>query len=126
MTAAARLVLLVCALATAASPLPLSAQRAASPTAASNSQAATTARIVTAAKAVVASLDEAGRAKVQFPFDSPQKAKWSNFPSGIFERDGIKMGDLTSAQKDAVMNLLSVALSRDGFQKVRDIMRGVA
>jgi len=121
---AARLVLLVCALATAASPLPFSAQRAASPTAASNSQAATTARIVTAAKAVLASLDDAGRAKVQFPFDSPQKAKWSNFPSGIFERDGIKMGDLTAAQKDAVMNLLSVALSRDGFQKVRDIMRG--
>ena len=124
MTAASRLVLIASALATAAGPLPLSGQRAASPPAAANTQAATTARIVTAAKAVIASLDEAGRAKVQFPFDSPQKAKWSNFPSGIFQRDGIKMGDLTAAQKDAVMNLLAVALSREGFQKVRDIMRG--
>jgi hypothetical protein len=81
-------ILLICATVAAAVPLaPLSAQRAAPSQSSANSQAAETARIVTAAKAVLASLDEAGRAKVQFPFDSPQKAKWSNLPSGIFERD---------------------------------------
>jgi hypothetical protein len=124
MTAAVRAVLIASVSAVAATTLPVSAQRSASQAPPANTQAATTARIVSAAKAVVASLDEAGRARVQFPFDSPQKAKWSNFPSGIFERNGIRMGDLTAAQKDAVMNLLTVALSRDGYQKVRDIMRG--
>jgi len=125
MDAAARLILLTAVAAAVATPPSISAQRSAwSQSPPANTQAATTARIVTAAKAVLASLDDAGRAKVQFPFDSPQKAKWSNFPVGIFARDGIKLGDLTAPQKDAVFNLLTVALSRDGYQKVRDIMRG--
>jgi len=34
------------------------------------------------------------------------------------------MGDLTPPQRAAVMNLLSVALSRDGLRKVNEIMRG--
>ena len=40
-----------------------------------------TARIVAAAQALVTTLDDAGRAKVQFPFEGPQKTKWSNLPS---------------------------------------------
>ena len=83
-----------------------------------------TARIVAAAQAVAASLDEAGRAKLQFPFDSPQKTKWSNLPSPMFQRFGIRLTDLTQPQRDAVMRLLSVALSTEGYQKVVDIMRG--
>jgi len=86
--------------------------------------AATTARIVAAAQAVVATLDEAGRAKVQFPFDGPQKTRWSNLPSGIFQRQGLRLGDLTPAQRTAVMSLLSTALSQEGYRKVTEIMRG--
>ncbi len=86
--------------------------------------AAATAQIVSAAQAVLATLDDAGRAKVQFPFDEPQKARWSNLPNGIFQRQGLRMGDLTHPQRDAVLSLLSVALSRDGYRKVTDIMRG--
>ena len=52
------------------------------------SAADTTARIVSAAQALLATLDDAGRAKVQFPFEGPQKTRWSNLPSGIFERAG--------------------------------------
>ena len=40
-----------------------------------------TARIVAAAQAVLTTLDDAGRAKVQFPFEGPQKTRWSNLPS---------------------------------------------
>jgi hypothetical protein len=83
-----------------------------------------TARIVSAAQAVLRTLDDAGRSTVQFPFDGPQKARWSNFPSGIFERQGLKMGDLTATQRSAVMTLLATALSADGYKKVVDIMRG--
>src|SRR5437763_8555059 len=85
---------------------------------------AATARIVAAAQAVLAGLDDTGRGKVQFPFDGPQKARWSNLPSGIFKREGLRMGDLTASQRASVMTLLSTALSRDGYRKVTEIIRG--
>src|SRR6185436_6564964 len=83
-----------------------------------------TARIVGAAQSVLTALDEAGRAKVQFPFEGPQKTRWSNLPSPMFQREGLRLGDLTPAQRTAVTTLLSTALSRDGYRKVVDIMRG--
>jgi hypothetical protein len=86
--------------------------------------AETTTRIVASAQALLTMLDAAGRMKVQFPFDGPQKTRWSNFPSGIFERQGLRLGDLTPAQRTAVMTLLSTALSRPGYLKVTEIMRG--
>jgi hypothetical protein len=83
-----------------------------------------TARIVAAAQAVVATLDDAGRTTVQFPFDGPQKTRWSNLPSPMYERRGLRLADLTEPQRAAVMTLLSTALSRDGYQKVLNIMEG--
>src|SRR6185503_19750988 len=83
-----------------------------------------TARIVAAAQALLTTLDEAGRAKVQFPFEGPQKTRWSNLPSPMFQREGLRVGDLTAAQRASVMSLLSTALSREGYRKVTDIMRG--
>jgi hypothetical protein len=83
-----------------------------------------TSRIVASANAFLATLDHAGRAKLQFPFDSPQKAKWSNLPTGIFAREGLRMGDLTPAQRTAAMAVLSTALSADGYRKVLEIMHG--
>lgn len=82
------------------------------------------ARIVASAQAFLATLDEAGKTKVQFPFDSPQKARWSNLPTGIFEREGLRLGDLAPAQRAAAMALLSSALSQEGYRKVVEIMRG--
>ena len=84
----------------------------------------TTGKTVAAAKALLATLDDAGRAKVSFAFDSDQKAKWSNFPTGIFQRNGLRWGDLTAAQREAGMKLLAVALSKQGLQKVKEIMEG--
>ena len=99
------------------------AQRPAPPPAASSGTAAdATAKIVSAAQAVLASLDEAGRAKVQFPFEGPQKSKWSNLPSPMFQRDGIRLADLTPAQRTAVNTLLLTALSKDGYRKISEIM----
>jgi len=99
------------------------AQRTATPPAASPGSAAdATARIVTAAQAVVATLDEAGRAKIQFPYDSSQRTKWSNLPSPMFQRNGVRLADLTAPQRAAVDALLSTALSRDGYRKIREIM----
>jgi hypothetical protein len=103
----------------------LAQQQAATPRVQTGAGAAdATARIVAAARAVVASLDEAGRSAVQFPFDGPQKTRWSNLPSPMFVRQGILLADLTPPQRAAVMNLLAIALSRDGYQKVLNIMEG--
>ena len=94
----------------------------------STSQAApsadATTRIVASARAVLKALDDAGRGKVQFPFEGPQKTRWSNLPSPMFQREGLRLRDLTAPQRAAVMNLLSTALSKSGYQKVTDIMRG--
>jgi hypothetical protein len=89
-----------------------------------HAQASVTAQIVSAAHAVARSLDDAGRAKVQFAFDGPQKTRWSNLPSPMVQREGIRLADVTPAQKSAVMALLSVALSKDGYRKVTEIMHG--
>ena len=83
-----------------------------------------TARIVAAAQAVLATLDDAGRATVQFPLEGPQTTRWSNLPSPMFERRGLRLADLTEPQRAAVMKLLASALSRDGYQKVLNIMDG--
>jgi hypothetical protein len=109
-------------LAAAAAPV---AQRAA-PRPASPSVAASdpTTRIVASAQALLATLDDAGRAKVQFPFEGPQKTRWSNLPSPMFQRQGLRLADVTPAQRTAVMSLLSTALSKDGYRKVTEIMHG--
>ena len=97
------------------------AQRGAAPATTSTDA---TARIVASAQAVLASLDDAGKAKVQFPYESPQKTNWSNLPGPMFQRKGARLGDLTPAQRTAVMNLLTAALSSAGYRKVVEIMRG--
>jgi len=103
-----------------------SSTHAAAPVASAAAPAAAdaTARIVSAAQALMATLDDSGRAKAQFPFDGPQKTRWSNLPTGIFERKGLRMGDLSAAQRAAVTNLLSAALSRDGYRKITEIIGG--
>src|SRR6186997_2978568 len=100
------------------------AQRSAAPPASAVSAPAdATARIVSAAQALVATLDDDGRGKVQFPFEGPQKTRWSNLPSGIFQRQGLRMGDLTPPQRAAVTTLLKTALSADGYRKVTEIIQ---
>jgi hypothetical protein len=83
-----------------------------------------TGKTVAAAKAFLAMLDDAGRAKVSFGFNSDQKTKWSNLPVGIYPRNGLRWGDLSSAQREAALKLLATALSRQGLQKVKQIMEG--
>lgn len=104
------------------------AQRAASPAVAPQQDAGNslvTARIVAAAKAFLATLNDTERARAVFAFDnSSQKARWSNLPTGIYERAGLRLGDLTPAQHDGALALVAATLSREGYQKITDIMNG--
>src|SRR6187397_2990712 len=90
----------------------LAQQAARSQAPAADAPAEATARIVAAAQAVLATLDDAGQAAVQFPLEGPQTTRWSNLPSPMFERRGLKLADLTEPQRAAVMKLLTTALSR--------------
>ncbi len=81
-----------------------------------------TTRVVSAANAFLATLGDAERAKATFGFTSSQRTGWSNLPTGIFQRNGLRLGDLTPRQRDAALALVAAALSRSGYQKVVDIM----
>lgn len=86
--------------------------------------AAETAKVVAAANAFLATLTQPERAAGTFAFNSPQRTRWSNLPSGIFQRTGLRLGDLTAPQRAAALALVSAALSREGYRKVTEIMNG--
>ncbi len=81
------------------------------------------ARIVEAARKFLAQLNDAERAKAVYDFgDDVQRARWSNLPTAMVKRGGLRMGDLTKPQRASVMNLLAVTLSKMGYEKVVGIM----
>jgi len=82
-----------------------------------------TARIVSASESFLSTLDQTQRRKVLFSFDDgEQRARWSNLPVTSVPRAGLSMGELNTAQRSAAMALLSLVLSRKGFEKVQQIM----
>ena len=85
---------------------------------------AATSRVVEAANAFLATLDEKQRAKELYAFsDDNQRARWSNFPTGFVPRGGLSLRELSDTQRSAAMALVSSALSPKGFEKVRQIMQ---
>jgi len=81
----------------------------------------TTQGVVAAAEALLALLDDTQRDSVLFDFsDDTQRANWSNFPTGIFQRAGLRMGDLSQEQRDAVYAVVAATLSPEGYQRVVD------
>jgi hypothetical protein len=102
-----------------------SMQRASSPApAASAPQEAVTTRVLAAANAFLATLSDAERTRCMFGFTSSQRTGWSNLPTGAFQRNGLRLGDMTSRQREAALALIAAALSREGYQKITDIMNG--
>ena len=106
--------------------------------AATTGQSATPA-IVAAVNAFLATLDETQRTAVSFPYPTDQKTAtaanfgfrvgeqfgdsvWSNYPVSDVIRPGLKMGDLTDAQRQAAQAVLVAMLSAQGYQKVLNIM----
>jgi Protein of unknown function (DUF3500) len=86
---------------------------------------ATTQKVVAAANAFLQTLSADQKSKVQFAWnDSQQKSKWSNFPTGLFQRNGIKLGDLSSAQQTALFALLQTVLSKKGYDEISQVIDG--
>jgi hypothetical protein len=82
-------------------------------------------KIVASANGFLSSLDEGQRSKVLFEYnDAAQRTKWSNLPTTMVPRAGLKMGDLSGPQKKAAMDLLAATLSKRGYEKVLAIVEG--
>jgi Protein of unknown function (DUF3500) len=103
-----------------------SMQRRSSPssTTATTAESAVTAKVVAATNTFLATLNDAERASLAFGFTSSQRTGWSNLPSGIFQRHGLRLGDLSARQREAALAVVAAALSGAGYQKVTDIMNG--
>jgi hypothetical protein len=81
-----------------------------------------TAKAVAAANAFLESLDEKQRARALLDYDSGKKPRWSNLPVTMVPRNGVRLGELTRAQRTAALDAVAAVLSKEGFQKVIDIM----
>jgi hypothetical protein len=78
---------------------------------------------VNAANAFLTTLNAQQKSAVVYAFtDDKQRANWSNFPMGIVQRGGIKLGDMSAVQRAAAMKILSTVLSPMGYEKVQQIV----
>src|SRR5262245_29479570 len=84
-----------------------------------------TSKVVEAANAFLATLDDAQRERVLFEYtDEQQRARWSNLPVSMVKRGGVALQELNDAQRTAAMALLATALSKPGFEKIEQIVAG--
>ena len=83
----------------------------------------TTLRIVSAANAFLATLDQKQRQSMRFAFDDDkQRARWSNLPVTMVPRAGLSMGELNATQRAAALALVASVLSAKGYEKVQQIV----
>lgn len=72
-----------------------------------------------AAGRFLASLDDAQRAKAEFPFNDDERRNWAFVPQ---DRKGLPVKDMTAAQRRLAMDLLRSAMSDHGYNKATNIM----
>src|SRR5581483_6558445 len=74
------------------------------------------------ANAFLETLDAGQRGKTLFAFDSGKKPSWSNLPVTMVPRNGLRLGELSKPQRAAALAAVAAVLSKEGYQKVIDIM----
>ena len=82
---------------------------------------ATPESMAAAGKAFLASLDAPRRARAALAVDSPERQKWTNVPPRA-DDGGLRLGDCEESQVQRACDLLAAVLSRQGYEKVRDVM----
>lgn len=77
-----------------------------------------------AANALLAELSTGQADAIVLPFDSPLRGNWSNLPSGVmdFERNGLRLGDLTPVQLERVFDFLAASLGPHGYETATRIV----
>ena len=81
-------------------------------------QARPEAAMVRAATSLIATLDAAQLAKIQFAFDAEERFNWHFIPR---VRKGLPLKEMTPAQRDAAFALLKTGLSASGFTRAETI-----
>jgi hypothetical protein len=71
-----------------------------------------------AAKALLASLDQAQQCQIRFPMESEERFNWHFIPR---ERKGLSLKMMNTGQRDAAFALLKTGLSEKGFTKAEAI-----
>ncbi|MEW1641947.1 DUF3500 domain-containing protein [Streptomyces sp. NPDC091219] len=77
--------------------------------------------IVKAAQAFLDGLSAKERTSCTFDVDDDEWLAWSNVDG--YQRKGVRMGDITGAQRNLGYALLGAALSADGLTRTRNIMK---
>lgn len=77
-----------------------------------------------AANALLEELSTAQADAIALPIDSPLRNNWSNLPSEItrFERNGLRLGDLTPIQLERAFDFLAAALGPHGYETATQIV----
>jgi len=74
-----------------------------------------------AALKFIATLSNVQLARTLYPVDDIEWRKWMN--QHFYLRQGISLGEMTSAQRDAAFGLMRASLSVKGFELMRNVMR---
>lgn len=78
--------------------------------------------IAQASRRLLDMLDAHTRSHMQFPVDSAMWRRWQNTELYV-EHHGLRLEDTSVAVRDAVMNVLRVSMSAQGYELARDVMR---
>jgi hypothetical protein len=78
--------------------------------------------IVAKANAFINSLNDAQKKKVLFSFNELNRYEWHYVPPTQIPRQGIAIKDLAADQKESVNLLLQAFLSKEGYDKTKNIM----
>jgi hypothetical protein len=79
------------------------------------------AAVLSATKAFLGTLSSAQKTSVSGEWTQANLSQWSNLPDQLFQRAGLRMDALSSAQQAAVLKILKAALSDEGYQQVTRI-----
>ena len=79
-----------------------------------------------AIEAFLGTFEEDALNKFVFPLKSKKRRKWSNLPAGIYDREGISIGELSDEQRNLLFKFLASSLSKSGYNYVGGIMAAEA
>ena len=85
-------------------------------------EGAPTAHLVAVARNALATLSAAERTAVQYPIDAPEWRAWSN-PEFLINPYGLRLEQLGSASRAAILQIIEASLSPKGFEKARGCMK---
>ena len=73
--------------------------------------------------AFLKTLTPAQAERTLLPLDSEWRTKWHYFPSWIYERPGVSLGELSDDQRTLVHRILQTSLSDAGYMKAAAVIR---